>query len=46
VSTKTAVSSVEEEWVKEVLDNNSMVGMLNIQFDESITDEDLGLTCL
>ena len=35
----------QEDWVEEVLDD-SMVGMLNIQFDNLIADEDSDLSCL
>jgi hypothetical protein len=54
VSTNTAVSIdaavlmieiEQEDWVEEVLDD-SMVGMLNIQFDNLIADEDSDLSCL
>ena len=53
VSTNTAISIGEtvlmieieqEDWVKEVLDN-SMVGMLNIQFDNLVADEESDLSC-
>jgi hypothetical protein len=48
VSIDAAVSMIEieqEDWVEEVLDD-SMVGMLNIQFDNLIADEDSDLSCL
>ncbi len=48
VSIDAAVSMIyieQEDWVEEVLDD-SMVGMLNIQFDNLIADEDSDLSCL
>lgn len=54
VSTNTAISIEEtvsmieieqQDWVEEVLDD-SMVGMLNIQFDNMVADEASDLSCL
>ena len=54
VSTSTAISIEEtvtmieieqQDWVEEVLDD-SMVGMLNIQFDNMVADEASDLSCL
>jgi hypothetical protein len=54
VSTNTAISIDEtvsmmeieqEDWVEEVLDDG-MVGMLIIQLDNLVADEELDLSCL
>jgi hypothetical protein len=48
VSIDAALSMIEieqEDWVKKVLDNG-MVGMLNIQFNNLIADEESDLFCL
>jgi hypothetical protein len=54
VSTYTAISIdktvsmfkiKQEDWVEEVL-KDGMVGMLNIQFDNLVANEELDLSCL
>jgi hypothetical protein len=35
----------QEDWVEEVLDDG-MVGMLNIQLDNLVANEELDLSCL
>jgi hypothetical protein len=48
VSIDAAVSMIDveqEDWVEEVL-NDGMVGMLNIQFDNLIAEDESDLSCL
>ena len=48
ISINVAVSMIEieqEDWVEEVLDDG-MVGMLNVQFDNMIAEDESDFSCL